>query len=61
MAIRQGNIRFPGIMIAIMKKENNLPSDLGLQTSSRLDLRKHKTIRKYPARLLAQANNRIRH
>jgi len=49
------------IVITVVQKKHDLSTDLGLQASSGLDLRKHKTIRKNTAGLLPEAYDGFAH
>src|SRR5205085_9342693 len=53
--------RLARVVIAIVKKENNLAADLALEAAGGDDLREQKSFRKKTAGLLAETNDRRAH
>ena len=57
----QDRVRLAAIMIAVVKKENDLAANLFLQPARGRDLRIKKSFRKKSARLLSEADDRLAH
>src|SRR5437764_9466171 len=61
MPIAQHRRCFARIVVAIVKKENDLAADLALEPASGNNFRKEKSFGKKAARLLAETDNRRAH
>ena len=61
VTVAQNGRRLPRIVIAVVKKEDDLTADLALETAGGDDLRPEKTFRKKAARLLPETNDRRAH
>jgi hypothetical protein len=56
-AVGQNRDRLPRVMVTIVIKKNNLSADLALQSAGGFDFREKKSLRKNPARLLAETDD----